>query len=532
MRRRKVLMEKALASLEECKVGVTRASDLLKNDAPQCSHALDVLIECQLVLNRCVSGVNSEEVKGLKESSGGFVLIADLLESLMLVLEKPWDVGVWEQPVGSTEHLGVYQRCLEILLGSLQSVVGIAPMEIIIGNTADQAASETTASFVIEDLSGIRESLVPRLLLIGALYSSVVDDLYSDPWTSHDLHRQSDELLGMIGCCIADRADMVDEGTNSTILGEIVADHADATISVLRGILLKKHPKVDDPMKIPDPYERTTAMIGAKGFVWFTEHLVQVQLTNSILDSIFPIVFSTIDNVIPKVRMMGLKLMDVVNDHADRSWLLPWRDVILSVLSDAIAVSHSGMNAENWHLTFPLAARVVIKIEGRDPRCAGYDAVLTSMFGGVGIGLLEKSKRIALMQGFQLLIKAMGLILVKYFAIFMPPLCSYACSEDPETMAMALQCLTLVSKHTWPRMPAHVNILWKVVMQAHAVMCSHDGSTSSVHDALHDLCAILVACNRQSAMDLIESPVSKREDKHELFKMLHGLILEDEQGPS
>lgn len=525
-------MEEALGFLADCRTGVVRASDLLKEGVPQCSNALKVLIECRSVFDGGLSGVSLEEVRGLRESSGGFALVAEMLDCLMPMLEEPWDVGVWEQSVTCIEHLGSYQKCLGVLLHFLCNVVRMAPIELIIGTAVEKNSSEATASFVIEDLSGVRESAVSRLLLLVALYSSVIDKLYSDPWASPVLQKQSDELMEVVCCRVTGRSDVLVGGMNSSILGEIVGDHADEIIAFLRSILVKKRPRADDPLKIPDPYERTKMMMRAKGFVWFVESLVKTQLTKSLLDSIFPIAFSTIDNVVPKVRMMGLKVMDVVNDHADCTWFLAWRDVILNVLSDAIAVAHSGMDAEIWHLTFPLASRVVVKVEGNDPRCAGYDTILTSMFGGVSIGLLEKSKRLALMQGFQLLIEAMGLILVKYFTLFMPPLCSYACSEDLDTMAMALQCLMLVSKHTWPRMPAHVNIMWKVVMEAHGIICKQDGLTSPAHEALNGLCKVLVACSKQGAIEFLESPVHNREDKHELFKMLNEFVTEDDPGCS
>ncbi|GMH38530.1 hypothetical protein BSKO_06414 [Bryopsis sp. KO-2023] len=392
----------------------------------------------------------------------------------------------------------ICENLVEGLVTSLRSAVGGLPENEPCLFPQAPLAPIREPAFVIEDASNETPPQLPKLLLVCAMYDWEPSATHNT-WSSRAIGKEIRLLL-------QDVVRKIRGEWNGCLEEDIMVESIEPILDILRPAILWRRPQSDDPVRSSHILSEIDRLVAAHQLLWCTSHCGGQNFSERVANCLFPFVFSTIDDPSPSVQAVGLTSLGVLNDKVQTSWLTPWREVLLNTLSGAIRNAVSSGNESVWRRLFPLASQLVVRIEGGHPRKAGYDVLISLMIEGVGMRVLQKPHRVILMESLQPLVEALGLVTVRHFADLIPLLCGYCCSDESDTMAAGLTTLALVVKHTWPRIPPHAGVLWKVVVAAYRIARKQqDPLVENVEEGIRSLCRMLLLTSWEASMLYLES---------------------------
>eukprot|EP00803_Ostreobium_quekettii_P010730 evm.model.scf_1932.3 EVM.evm.TU.scf_1932.3 scf_1932:22992-24926(+) len=436
------------------------------------------------------------------------------------------------------EHFGAVCRYLMILewLAAAMPIDRLKPPE--------REEEEEGAKKYIPQIAEVEEVVAPEpgserlgaeILLDCCMYGT--DSRLSVPWTSDEVGICGNRVVQTMGCrlegcydgaqCLAGctqaaanlvegarhdghtpHTHMADEsndcsspcctgdgnGARQQLLEMFLPEVRDRLRQVIAKRRLKELHERMDYSPMPSAFE---GVVAARRFTWLVCQLRPSGIAKNI-NMIIPTVCSIVDDSSPAVEELGVACLQHVATSRPRDLLLPWREVLLKVLEDAIPAAQVDL----WPTLLPLAVTLTIKLEGRDPRQPGYDIIMKALLKIAEWGSNERQKRLAFMGAIGPLVTAMGLVLVKYFARLMPLLLEWVCAHDAASRLTAIRTLHAVVKHTWPRMPAHAVLIWDVLQRVydqekgHEERCAESGLEPSVDSKreVELLCISLVQC--------------------------------------
>ncbi|KAK9803291.1 hypothetical protein WJX72_008564 [[Myrmecia] bisecta] len=213
------------------------------------------------------------------------------------------------------------------------------------------------------------------------------------------------------------------------------------------------------PYTGPDTFDRALA---ARRLGWVVRQLGYTHLTPAI-PAVLPSILAAVDDVSPPVQSLGLWTLHHLATEALPSDLRWQRELLLDVAKRSI----SGCDERVWPAAAPTATALAIALEGKDPYAAGYDLIMRGMLEEGERHAHVPARRIVWLRAIQPLLQALALVNVRYLGRLLPLLLQWLQEFDRPSRTGALQALHCVIQQTWPRIPAHADLLWQHLQWAH-----------------------------------------------------------------
>lgn len=252
------------------------------------------------------------------------------------------------------------------------------------------------------------------------------------------------------------------------------------------------------PYSGPDSFQRSVA---ACQLCWLIQQVTAVDDVVSTAPTVFPSILSCIADPAPLTQAAGLWMLShmigVLKEETKRifqpGYLVRHVDPFALVNEATL-----GCDEQVW----PAAAAALVDLALHFE--SSIDKALDTL---VSEALLHQSKvarALVWLQKVPQLFPSLGIGVAKYFAVLMPLLCSWARAHYTPLRIAALETLSLVLELTEPRIPAHANVLWKVLK---------DIQSDEVHGRAQPSKAVITLLQEVSGIILKASDESFRKNK-------------------
>ncbi|KAH7291137.1 hypothetical protein KP509_29G002100 [Ceratopteris richardii] len=387
------------------------------------------------------------------------------LKGIIVSLEDGFPPQVLKMPYEDNAEVGALCHIIKFL--------GIpSPLVVAINETRDKVEEEKfvkstffylrVAKAVLKDVNGHMKynDMVQDLALSCAALASADDGALS--WIT----REVQELATDVVKCLAMTCIEFHHTSQSAKL------KIDAGSSVERMILamlpdvipklknqLKDHLNTDDHnvSEVCSSSTRLASSItAAHQLCWCLKQVFHPHLSPS-CTMIIPCALMALDHFSPHVKRQGLKLFNHLTDNLNPSELRWYEDPILDCITRSIVGC-----GELWPLLVQTAIPLAICIEGNNPRAVWYVwKILNEMLGELERHLLDATRYKVWLQNVSILFERMGLVLVVHFKRVLPLLFPWLHTQDDSMTLLVLDILKVIVTHTWPRIPFHLDRLWK-----------------------------------------------------------------------
>ncbi|KAH7291136.1 hypothetical protein KP509_29G002100 [Ceratopteris richardii] len=386
------------------------------------------------------------------------------LKGIIVSLEDGFPPQVLKMPYEDNAEVGALCHIIKFL--------GIpSPLVVAINETRDKVEEEKfvkstffylrVAKAVLKDVNGHMKynDMVQDLALSCAALASADDGALS--WIT----REVQELATDVVKCLAMTCIEFHHTSQSAKL------KIDAGSSVERMILamlpdvipklknqLKDHLNTDDHnvSEVCSSSTRLASSItAAHQLCWCLKQVFHPHLSPS-CTMIIPCALMALDHFSPHVKRQGLKLFNHLTDNLNPSELRWYEDPILDCITRSIVGC-----GELWPLLVQTAIPLAICIEGNNPRAVWYRKILNEMLGELERHLLDATRYKVWLQNVSILFERMGLVLVVHFKRVLPLLFPWLHTQDDSMTLLVLDILKVIVTHTWPRIPFHLDRLWK-----------------------------------------------------------------------
>lgn len=179
-----------------------------------------------------------------------------------------------------------------------------------------------------------------------------------------------------------------------------------------------------------------------------------------------PALQAAIDDSSPAVRRVGLVALQRLAAGCGRGELLWQRELLLDLVKRVLV----GCDSAVWPQACAAVVELVQLLEGKDPRAEGYGILMVNLLTEVEREAHEAARALPFLSAMQRLVPSLGLITVRHFARLMPLLLEWLHTPNGEVSLAACNTLAVVSKYTWPRMPAHAAVLKQHILDCQRVV--------------------------------------------------------------
>lgn len=480
-----LLVSACAALLEQCELSRDRSG------ANEVSHLLRSLGSSKY-RQYVISMIASQSYDGASiarwHKASGFIDddIADLLEKVeMLAVLKSVSIALESETAGHVSpHTAVKNVEIDNLeegaLGHIIEALQI-PSELIgaIYETRDniQARNFINSSYYYLKIAGAvmkgmivdssQVDLVQGLLLSCAAIASADNDAETTlSWVTKGIQDLADEIVRCLGTTFSDVMALgAQVALKSTKLQIEAGSSVERLILILLPDLIPKlkshlrdHLSKNDEGNFgtsSSSVSLESSIIAGHQLYWCLKQVVHPHLGQA-CTIIMPCALMALDHYSPHIKRQAMKLFIHLTDNLNPSELRWYKDAILDCITRNIIGS-----GELWPLLVRTAVPLVICIEGNNPRARWYRNILNEMLGELERHQLDSARFKIWLQYVDKLFAAMGLLLVAHFKRLLPLLFPWLHTSDDSITLLVLNSFNVIIKHTWPRMPFHVERFWK-----------------------------------------------------------------------
>lgn len=514
-----LLVAASAALLEECEIsrnrsGAKEVSQLLRSlGLSQCRHYVISMVSCKYY-----------EGASLAKSYESSCFIDDDLASLLdkletVVILKGVSIAL-EGFGGQNGPLASQQRVIkDPELGKLEAhalrhiveVVEIPPdlvnatNETRDGHQAEKFVHNSYYFLRIADaiLKGTivdmnKGDLLQGLVLSCASMASAEEDAETPlSWITKDIQELANGIVKHLGTSFSDVGALEAQEAGETpklkieasigverLMLRILPNLIPKFKSQLRDHLSKDH---EGNFEASSSVSLASAIIAAHQMYWCLKQVKHPHLGPS-CTLLMPCALMALDHYSPYIKRQAMKLFIHFTENLNPSELRWYKDAVLECATRSIVGC-----GELWPLVVQMTVRLVICMEGNNPRARWYRSILNEMLGELERHQSDATRFTVWLQHISKLLEAMGLLLVAHFKRLLPLLFLWLHAPDDSITLLVLNSCCIIIKHTWPRMPFHVERFWQELAQAYK---ESSGRTlgPAIRSSVIEVCELLKLC--------------------------------------
>ncbi|CAM6102160.1 unnamed protein product [Calypogeia fissa] len=445
------------------------------------------------------------------------IRIVTILEGLALAFEASQADEIWGDVFVSNNRSGA-QSTLELPDGekvALQQMIEMlqVPEELtktLKGQDMESKALEFTKSAVsllkistaiiknrnlVTQDQLLSEEKVEDFLLCCATFAGGNGEYEATAmWTSTELRDLSLNLLASLSDVVHPVGDTkVSNGRKSlsdTNITSLILENLSSVLPRIKQIIQDSSGNTGSDeilLKLSPEGTLGSSIVAANQMRWILSQLEHPNLGPH-CKLVMPCVLTALDHFSPDVKRQAMRTCIHLAQNMNPTELRWYRDVTL----DAVARSIVGCG-DLWPVAVKMAVTMVTRIEGKNLRGSWCGGIFTEMLEELARQRDEPSRRSVWLQEISPYMEVMGLFLVAHFRKLLPLLFYWLHASDDQTRLLTLSKLQTVITYTWPRIPAHVDRIWKEMMHAYQDSINRKASPD-IQAAVIEICKLLYSC--------------------------------------